>query len=403
MKGLADRPAGYTVELLGGGATLDDVIDERIREQAPVEKSAFIVGDLGALIRQDSLWKSATQRLEPHFNLALEHGVPPDNIILSGVCKQLALIKAAAKHEVHHLVCENEAELAKIARLHPRAKLLLQLSTEAHAAETSMAFGATLKSCRHLLEAAKVLGMQVVGVALNMPTSCLELQRAYGHALADARCVFDMGADLGFNMNILDIGGGFTGSEFQLKQVESVLSPLLEAYFPPLSGVRVLAQPGSFYVASAFTLAVNVIAKEVVTRLHGQSSNATAVEDAEFLYYMSEGVYGPFGVKLLGNAIAAPSVHKHAPCADAAVYPCSLWGPTLDQLDFVVERCLLPELNVGDWLLFANMGACGLDDLAGATCTSPQLPVYYAATSSDWYEMQEAGVALDSAIKTFFV
>lgn len=49
-------------------------------------------------------------------------------------------------------------------------------------------------------------------------------------------------------------------------QVESVLSPLLEAYFPPLSGVRVLAQPGSFYVASAFTLAVNVIAKEVVTR-----------------------------------------------------------------------------------------------------------------------------------------
>ena len=26
-------------------------------------------------------------------------------------------------------------------------------------------------------------------------------------------------ADLGFNMNILDIGGGFTGSEFQLKQV----------------------------------------------------------------------------------------------------------------------------------------------------------------------------------------
>lgn len=25
--------------------------------------------------------------------------------------------------------------------------------------------------------------------------------------------------DLGFNMNIVDIGGGFTGSEFQLRQV----------------------------------------------------------------------------------------------------------------------------------------------------------------------------------------
>ncbi len=33
-------------------------------------------------------------------------------------------------------------------------------------------------------------------------------------------------------------------------------------------------------------------------------------EDAEFLYYMNEGVYGPFSRKLLGNSIAAPSVHK---------------------------------------------------------------------------------------------
>ncbi len=49
-------------------------------------------------------------------------------------------------------------------------------------------------------------------------------------------------------------------------QVESAVRPLLDAYFSPLSGVQVLAQPGSFYVASAFSLAVNVIGKKVVTR-----------------------------------------------------------------------------------------------------------------------------------------
>lgn len=49
-------------------------------------------------------------------------------------------------------------------------------------------------------------------------------------------------------------------------QVESAVKPMLDAYFPSLSGVQVLAQPGSFYVASAFSLAVNVIAKEVVAR-----------------------------------------------------------------------------------------------------------------------------------------
>lgn len=70
-------------------------------------------------------------------------------------------------------------------------------------------------------------------------------------------------------------------------------------------------------------------------------------------------------------------------CAEEVVYPCSLWGPSLDQLDQVVERCLLPELSVGDWLLFSNVGAYGLDDF---TClsSSSQLPVYYTVSTSDW-------------------
>lgn len=73
------------------------------------------------------------------------------------------------------------------------SRLLLQLTTEAHAAETSMAFGFSLKSCRHLLEAAKELGVQVVGVTFHIPSSCQDMQQAYTHALSDARCVFDMG------------------------------------------------------------------------------------------------------------------------------------------------------------------------------------------------------------------
>jgi len=428
MKGLADTP-NYIIELLEGGVTLEDVIDGHICEQALVEKSAFVVGDLGALMRQHVCWQSTVPQLQPYFpvkcnsspavievlaslglgfvctnkaevSLVLEHGVPPENIILSGVCKQLAHIKHAAKNNIQHLVCENEAELSKISRLHPSAKLLLQLTTEAHAAETSMAFGSSLKNCRHLLEAAKELGVQVVGVTFHIPSSCQDLQQAYAHALSDARCVFDMGVDLGFNMNILDIGGGFTGSEFQLKQVESAVRPMLDAYFPPLSGVQVLAQPGNFYVASAFSLAVNVIAKKVVTRHWDSLPQGENNEDTEFLYYMNEGVYGPFSHKLLGNSIAAPSVHKHVLCADEAVYPSSLWGPSLDQLDQVVERCLLPELSVGDWLLFSNMGACCLEELS-CLSGSPQLPVYYTVSTPDWYEMQEAGVALDSAMKNF--
>lgn len=52
-------------------------------------------------------------------------------------------------------------------------------------------------------------------------------------------------------------------------QVESALKPLLDAYFSPLSGVQVLAQPGNFYVATAFCLAVAVVGKKMVNHRWG--------------------------------------------------------------------------------------------------------------------------------------
>lgn len=43
-----------------------------------------------------------------------------------------------------------------------------------------------------------------------------------------------------------------------------VIGPLLDVYFPEGSGVQIISEPGSYYVSSAFTLAVNIIAKKVV-------------------------------------------------------------------------------------------------------------------------------------------
>ena len=47
-----------------------------------------------------------------------------------------------------------------------------------------------------------------------------------------------------------------------------------------------------------------------------------------------------------------------APKARAApTHPSSLWGPTCDGLDCVSRHVALPELEVGAWLYFPNMGA----------------------------------------------
>ena len=51
-----------------------------------------------------------------------------------------------------------------------------------------------------------------------------------------------------------------------LWQITSVINPALDKYFPSDSGVRIIAEPGRYYVASAFTLAVNIIAKKLVLK-----------------------------------------------------------------------------------------------------------------------------------------
>lgn len=68
---------------------------------------------------------------------------------------------------------------------------------------------------------------------------------------------------------------------------------------------------------------------------------------------------------------------------DEPVFSSSLWGPSCDTLDQVVERCLLPELSVGDWLIFRNMGASGQEGSAPLSDTD-QPPVYYTIFTDDW-------------------
>lgn len=60
--------------------------------------------------------------IQSELELVQSHGIPPEDIIYSGICKQVSQIKFAAKNGIDLLVCDNEAELRKISRCHPNAK-----------------------------------------------------------------------------------------------------------------------------------------------------------------------------------------------------------------------------------------------------------------------------------------
>jgi ornithine decarboxylase len=197
-----------------------------------------------------------------------------------------------------------------------------------------------------------------------------------------------MGKKAGFTFDMLDIGGGFGHDNFEM--VASVLGSAIDEYFPDrdfapggkeveskVNGLRIIAEPGRFYVHSAFALATNIIA--------ARRSEENASEDVtkpRVMYYQNDGLYGSFNCVIFDHVTVHPKVltlgyeYAYQPeMASPGVAPilesdnpemaeakklqlCSVWGPTCDSIDCVRDLVQLPKgLKVGDWLVYENMGA----------------------------------------------
>eukprot|EP00071_Canis_lupus_P027685 XP_022261242.1 antizyme inhibitor 2 isoform X2 [Canis lupus familiaris] len=296
--------AGYLSEtdfvMVEEGFSTRDLLEELTlgASQATAgDVAAFFVADLGAVVRKHFCLLKCLPRVRPFYTvkcnsspgvlkvlaelglgfscankaemeLVQRIGVPASKIVYANPCKQIAQIKYAAKHGVRLLSFDNEVELAKVVKSHPSAKMVLCIATDdSHSlSHLSFKFGASLKSCRHLLENAKRSHVEVVGVSFHVGSGCPDLH-AYTQSIADARLVFEMGAELGHRMHILDLGGGFPGLEgakVRFEEIATVINSALDLYFPEGCGVDILARLGRYYVTSAFTLAVSIIAKKEV-------------------------------------------------------------------------------------------------------------------------------------------
>ncbi|XP_034359522.1 antizyme inhibitor 2 isoform X1 [Arvicanthis niloticus] len=391
--------AGYLSEsdfvMVEEGFSTRDLLEELTlgASQATTgQVAAFFVADLGAVVRKHFCFLKYLPRVRPFYavrcnsslgvlkvlaelglgfscankaemELVQHIGVPASKIICANPCKQVAQIKYAAKHGVRLLSFDNEVELAKVVKSHPSAKMVLCIATQdSHSLNhLSLRFGASLKSCRHLLENAKKSHVEVVGVSFHIGSGCPDPQ-AYAQSIADARLVFQMGAELGHTMNILDLGGGFPGLEgakVRFEEMASVINSALDLYFPEGCGVDILAELGRYYVTSAFTVAVSIVAKKEVLDQPSREEQ-TGAAPKSIVYHLDEGVYGVFNSVLFDNTCPTPALQKK-PSADQPLYSSSLWGPAVDGCDCVAEGLWLPQLQVGDWLVFDNMGAYTVD------------------------------------------
>ena len=96
----------------------------------------------------------------------------------------------------------------------------------------------------------------------------------------------------------MDIGGGFPGfdqPEINFEEVTWTINSSINKHFPEGSGVRIIAEPGRYYAASAYTLAANIIAKREVAPSPSEEKTRT-------MYFINDGVYCSFNCILYDHA-----------------------------------------------------------------------------------------------------
>ncbi|GAA6044254.1 hypothetical protein JCM8097_002094 [Rhodosporidiobolus ruineniae] len=376
-------------------------------------ENAFFVADLAEVYRQHERWMAQLgARVQPFFAVksnpdpyvlrlmaALGMGfdcasqpeisavlalpnVAPSRIIYANPCKAASFIRNAAKCGVDCMTFDNADELAKVKKYHPGAKMVLRILTDDSSSlcRLGLKFGAPLGEVRGLLKRAKQLDVDVVGISFHCGSGCKD-PTTFGDAIRRAKWAFDVGAEEGFEFNLLDIGGGFEHDNFD--QIAAILRDAIEEQFPldgAGRGVKIIAEPGRYYVSKAFELATNIIARRAARDGINDEASMLELEGMEededemkptTMYYINDGVYSSFNSTMFDHQVVHPHVLTldgafqasdalPASLAPKAIYEsCSIWGPTCDSIDCVQADARLPVnlVQVGDWLRWDTMGA----------------------------------------------
>ncbi|KAG0048289.1 hypothetical protein BGZ83_006727 [Gryganskiella cystojenkinii] len=363
-------------------------------EDAEAE-NAFYVADLGEVYRQHLRWKALLPRIEPFFAMkcnpdpmvmrllaslgagfdcaskneiqsVLEMGVDPSRIIYANPCKQNSFVKYARTNNVHMMTFDNAEELHKIKKFHPEAQLVLRILTDDSKSlcKLGLKFGAPLDTTGSLLATARELNLNVIGISFHVGSGCFDAN-AFGEAVIRARRVFDQAKEYGYEFNFLDVGGGFPSAHvtegITFEKVAAILGSTVDTLFGP--EVRVIAEPGRYYVGSAFTLATQVIARRTIARDLDQILSQEQSQNPSHMYYINDGMYGSFNCIMFDHQVCEPKVllkdggFSYKTVVNEAHGFASVWGPTCDSIDCISAKSSLPLMETGDWLYFENMGA----------------------------------------------
>jgi ornithine decarboxylase len=283
------------------------------------------------------------------IEMALEAGATPDRISFGNTIKKERDIARAHLLGVDLFAVDCEAEVEKIARQAPGARVFCRILCDGAGAEwpLSRKFGCEPEMARDVLVHAHRHGLAAYGVSFHVGSQQGNVD-AWDGALATAADLFRTLAGEGITLRMVNLGGGFPTR--YLRDV-----PTTDTYARAIEGAvrrhfgneipETIIEPGRGMVGGA-----GVIKAEVVLISRKSASDTTR------WVYLDIGKFGGLA-ETMEEAIRYPIRTRHDGSETA---PCVLAGPTCDSADVLYEKTpyALPlSLEIGDEVLIEGTGA----------------------------------------------
>lgn len=264
-----------------------------------------------------------------------------DRIIFSNTIKDRDTLKKINKYGPL-VTFDNIEELKKIKENCGKAGLVLRLKVPDTGSQVEMAskFGAEPGDAAALIKKTFDLGLRVEGLSFHVGSQCTNFEN-YIAALNITSEIFNEARKNGYELDVIDIGGGFPALYDshvpRFEKLAGVLNNEFDRLFP--EEVEIIAEPGRFMVATSSTLVSEIIGK--------------ARRDNKIFYHINDGVYHTFSGVVFDHWIPNFTAFKKG-----KKEICAVVGQTCDSFDKISLAENLPaNLQIGDYLCTENIGA----------------------------------------------
>ncbi len=278
----------------------------------------------------------------------LDAGARGDAIICSNPIKNPVFLTRMHDVGVYAVVVDSTHEVEKVAQYMPGSRVYVRLSVDNTGSVLPLAgkFGVDGALALDLFDMARDYGLQPIGLSFHVGSQCLKVDN-WVNAIKACGDVWREATQRGHHLYFLDLGGGYPAGHYHtpeiptIEQIGAVGMTAIADYIPATPDFMLVLEPGRGMVGESGKLVSTVV---------GQAQRG----DQTWLY-LDAGVFNGLMETYEGFP---PVVELVSDCAShRPLRKYTLAGPSCDSCDVIARNIEMPEIHIGERLLFHDTGA----------------------------------------------